>query len=807
MKKRVSRVLAIMLLITVQIAGVLVPMQQAFAAADMCTWTGATSANWSDGSNWTGCDNGGVPESGDSLMFPVSASNKSTNNDLSGLQLTQIAIAGSGYTLAGNTFTITSNAGIISNESATISASVNYNTGSHVNFSPSIGATLTLSGTSNFTVNSPYETNIGSSFYPGTVDFTGNITGSTGTQFIAVGGAKAVVRGASNTFTSTDVGAETNGIFECRSANCFGNNANNIYMGGGIVDLYTSATYANGFETSTSTPDDSVLRAHTNVSVTGNGTVNDALNVSQLTGGAPLQFTGAITNNSDIYVDSANVTAEVKFDGSVGGAGNFSFNSGAGSLGGSNTFTGRVDVANGAQLKVSNQASLGANTSGTYVAAGGALLFANSAIADFTEPFWIAGQGTAAVAGVLYNKGVSDTTLSGAITLTGDAKIANEGTTSDLSVNGVIGGAHDLTLYGGVDGYNDPGISLGGISPNIYTGTTYVTGGAVYSDKTEAIPGNLTLNSDTATSSRAVFYVTHDDGIADSSVVTLSQADDNFVLNNTTPEVIGGLKGSAGEVSFANSGANLIVDQGSDSVYDGNFYTDGGDAVFTKRGSGKLTLNGSDTFSPDQLNYIVEGGTLSVNGNLRTASDGDVTVKSGATLKGTGTVGAVDVEAGGILAPGNSPGTLNVTDLTLASGGTHQVEIAGDSSYDRIIATGTVNLSGALDLNPTYTPAVGTQFVIVQAGIVSGTFNGLPDGATVSANGLNFRIDYVGNGVTLTYLGGTLALPSSSNTSALGAPNTGVGSSMNAMALLGLGAACVILATAYFARRKLSHTR
>src|SRR6187402_2016960 len=46
------------------------------AAADTCTWTGATNGNWSTGTNWTGCDNSGVPENGDTLVFPASAANK-----------------------------------------------------------------------------------------------------------------------------------------------------------------------------------------------------------------------------------------------------------------------------------------------------------------------------------------------------------------------------------------------------------------------------------------------------------------------------------------------------------------------------------------------------------------------------------------------------------------------------------------------------------------------------------------------------------------------------------------------------------
>ena len=41
------------------------------AAADTCTWTGAVNSSWSNGGNWSGCDNGNVPQSGDALVFSV----------------------------------------------------------------------------------------------------------------------------------------------------------------------------------------------------------------------------------------------------------------------------------------------------------------------------------------------------------------------------------------------------------------------------------------------------------------------------------------------------------------------------------------------------------------------------------------------------------------------------------------------------------------------------------------------------------------------------------------------------------------
>ena len=102
MKKIFKLFLVFVLILSPVLAGI--PLAR--AAADTCTWTGTVSANWSNGGNWSGCDNGGVPENGDTLVFPASASNKTNNNDLVGLDLDEIRISGTDYVIGGNALTI-----------------------------------------------------------------------------------------------------------------------------------------------------------------------------------------------------------------------------------------------------------------------------------------------------------------------------------------------------------------------------------------------------------------------------------------------------------------------------------------------------------------------------------------------------------------------------------------------------------------------------------------------------------------------------------------------------------------------------
>jgi autotransporter-associated beta strand protein len=118
------------------------------------------------------------------------------------------------------------------------------------------------------------------------------------------------------------------------------------------------------------------------------------------------------------------------------------------------------------------------------------------------------------------------------------------------------------------------------------------------------------------------------------------------------------LAGAGGRV--VTGGAALVVDQSGTTSFAGAISGSGG---FTKRGSGALALTGSHTFTGVTL---VEGGRLAVDGFIT----GDAVVGGGATLSGTGSVGgAVIVQAGGTLAPGNfTVGPLTIIGTMMMSG-------------------------------------------------------------------------------------------------------------------------------------------
>lgn len=74
---------------------------------------------------------------------------------------------------------------------------------------------------------------------------------------------------------------------------------------------------------------------------------------------------------------------------------------------------------------------------------------------------------------------------------------------------------------------------------------------------------------------------------------------------------------------------------------------------------------------------VTEGSSLTNNGVV----EANTVVKSGATLKGSGTMGATEVQSGGNLVVGNSPGLQTYTgDLTLVSGSVETFSVAGTSA-------------------------------------------------------------------------------------------------------------------------------
>lgn len=207
--------------------------------------------------------------------------------------------------------------------------------------------------------------------------------------------------------------------------------------------------------------------------------------------------------------------------------------------------------------------------------------------------------------------------------------------------------------------------------------------------------------------------------------------------------------------------------------------------------AGTLVINGTETKPeyaetvitdnlPNASLYIQAYGRYIVNG-VR----GMTTVSMTGILMGTGRVGELYVNPGGILAPGASPGCLSSGNLELY--GEYWFEANGATvctQYDQMKVTGTVRLtqdinqdakSAILKVNflDKYNPAAGTKFVIIENDgndAVAGTFQGLVEGATFEGpNKSVLRVSYKGgdgNDVEITVI-------------TAGTPDTGFGMILN----------------------------
>ena len=180
-----------------------------------------------------------------------------------------------------------------------------------------------------------------------------------------------------------------------------------------------------------------------------------------------------------------------------------------------------------------------------------------------------------------------------------------------------------------------------------------------------------------------------------------------------------------------------------DKIFGGSL---SGNANLVKNGAGLLSLTGAS----DMAGRIdINQGTLSANGTLSNAM---LYVESGAQLQGIGEVGAVTVKKGGIIAPGNSIGTLRVAqDLTFNPESIYRVEVDAAGRTDKLEVAGRAELHGGLvDVQAQagdYRPNTTLAIIQAQKG-VSGQF------AQVTSNlaFLTPSLAYEPNQVTLNLL-------------------------------------------------------
>ena len=216
------------------------------------------------------------------------------------------------------------------------------------------------------------------------------------------------------------------------------------------------------------------------------------------------------------------------------------------------------------------------------------------------------------------------------------------------------------------------------------------------------------------------------------------------------------------------TGGGVIHTNGFNTTLSGEVTTGAGSALasgitgiggLTKDGDGTLTLSGANSYAGATL---ISGGTLALGASgtidntsevsLGTVGTFDVSAKSlgytVATLKGSGNVtGALTVSTQ--LAIGNSPGTTHFSGSLTLDSATYVYEMTGGASPGvgsadlGMVADNLTIIGGSiLDLVELGTFTEGNKFTLFGYGALSGTFDGLADGATFTDAGGIWMIDY-----------------------------------------------------------------
>ena len=780
------------------------------------TTGGATLTNNSSTANTVSFTGGVTNAGGGNKTLILNGSNTGSNtvgaiSDAVDLSKTAVSKSGAGsWVLSGdNTFTggLTVSAG-----SLTFSGAANHFDGAiAVSGSTTL---LTMNGSTNFTK--------GMTVTGGTVIF-----GASGSLGQDVTGNNITVNGGNLQFNADSGFTNTNRAITITSGG--------IGIGaGGVLPTYIDNT-TNGVVLGLNLVGDAGITGLTGKSFLGSftgGTFTGAsltagdTNTYRLGGGG-----GTIVIQNNVLTGANNLLV-----GSTGG--------GTVTLSNGNTYTGATTVQNGT-LNVSKINSVsGGSSSSSLGAAPTSVLNGTITLGSGTNNVALnytgSGETTDRVLNLagttgtvtLANSGTGAVNYSSAATFTGaGSKTLTLGNTTD-SAGGSIGGIVDNS------GTNKTSVTKQGLTNSTWTltGTTGATGSNTYTGATTITGGVLSVTG-SGTDPLANSYLNLNG--SDSTHLAVLQGNGTIARTLSGTAAAGNLNWSAnsgfaakggtltvtlnGGAGLTWQGANFMGAGGAPIVFgsstadsqviftnDINLNTTdafsrvfqveqgvGGDSAkltgvlspgtgptgLTKTGLGTLIFAGNNTYTGITT---VSAGTLLINGN-QTVATGAMTVASGATLGGSGIIGAATtIQSGAFLTPGgtaaagNGMGLLTFNgSLTMAAGSTTSLQVAGAGTrgvtYDAIDIAGTfagTTTLGALtmsfssllndgDVLNLFDPNGGgfldsVYSSVTATGLYSGTFT--PVGSGV---GLNYTFTFNGQTLALNNFTGDLTVTGS----------------------------------------------
>jgi autotransporter-associated beta strand protein len=288
--------------------------------------------------------------------------------------------------------------------------------------------------------------------------------------------------------------------------------------------------------------------------------------------------------------------------------------------------------------------------------------------------------------------------------LTGTGSIANSaGVTANgmFDISGTSSGASIMSLSGaGMVNLGGQTLTLTNAA-GMFGGTIGGSGKLVIGGGTQTLTGTNTYSGGTTVTGGATLGITSDAALGNTS--------GSLTLNSGTLLALNSLAISR----------SIIIESGG-GVIDSNGF--------------QLALNGSlevdGPFSTTGAVTLPDSNALSINDDFSVPT---LHIGASGTLRGIGRIHSL-TRVDGVLAPGNSPGTLTFTaPVVLGPGSTTQFDIdgtgtgTGAGNYSRVIVTGvgnTYTAGGTLlpllrritgSATNTYTPPIGQNFLVVSA--------------------------------------------------------------------------------------------
>jgi hypothetical protein len=258
-----------------------------------------------------------------------------------------------------------------------------------------------------------------------------------------------------------------------------------------------------------------------------------------------------------------------------------------------------------------------------------------------------------------------------------------------------------------------------------------------------------------------------------SGILINNNSNNNLNVKSTGEIYIDNINTSSSTVHYAlrQGGGTITVDNGGEinTGTSNSVQFRGLSIAGTLDNSGTITINnttGTDGAGIVNSGTITNSGAIDIDNTTGTNGSGIVNFTSG-TITNSGAIDIGNTDGDGIVNRGtitNSgaidiglSGSISGKGIFLDSSGIFAVNIEGISAgvstgYGQVDVVGDIELSTlstpqTLSLSGSYTPLTGNEFTIINndgVDAISGTFNGLAEGATITFNAVTLYITYVG---------------------------------------------------------------